>query len=393
MKIVIISAYFPPQASAGANRIASFARGLKSAGWEVNVVAPWFDGDALHESDEDLKSITVWTPYPKVRRHSFVARFFDESRIAFDLARRARKTQSDVYLITNPYMSFVLISAFLLDRSKLATDIRDLTWEYPVESFLPRVLQFLLGRIALVGLSRSRLLTASTEAELAYLRRNIPNIESILVSNGIEDAYISTLETGVQEARREGFLITYIGTVGRAQGLGILLEAAEQLPQFRFCIVGEGDELERLRNTAANLNGQNVSLVGRVPRGALRSVYLNSSVLFLRLQTGFSSAIPSKVYEYLAAGCPIIYMGDVNDTAWKRLSEFEGTHRINNGDLSGLTDAILTIERGNGICPKQNRSRLRSFYTREAQALHLGKNLEHVFVNTLSLNTVTEGKK
>lgn len=62
MKVVLVTAYFPPRPSAGGNRLASFARGLREQGFDVAVIAPHFENDALLQSDRDLIEITSWVP-------------------------------------------------------------------------------------------------------------------------------------------------------------------------------------------------------------------------------------------------------------------------------------------------------------------------------------------
>jgi glycosyltransferase involved in cell wall biosynthesis len=374
MKVVIVSAYFPPRPSAGGNRLASFARGLRAQGVDVTVFAPWFDDDSLIPSDRDLTDIVCWTPAKSVNRGGFVRRFYDEALIAWSLIGRARKVDCDAFLVTTPFLSLVLLSGIMIRSSKLIIDIRDLSWKYsvsrnPISQLFLRV----LGRFVIYVLHRAAMIITSTESELLYVEKLQLNAKCALVSNGIEDSFIRSMEMLDPMTQRGGGEVAYVGTVGRAQGASILVDAAKNLPNLMFRIAGDGDEFLKIKKLVYEDGITNVEVLGWISRLETYGLYSKSDVLFCRLRPGFASAVPSKVYEYAAVGRSIVYMGDAGDAAWSKLREFDGTYLVKNGDLD---DLVATLEKAVAR-PRPNadynRAILRNRYTREVQARNLAK--------------------
>ena len=64
--------------------------------------------------------------------------------------------------------------------------------------------------------------------------------------------------------------------------------------------------------------------------------------LFARLDENYRSAIPSKLFEYLSTGLPIIYCGD--GEASRLLRRFEQTTCLASNDDEGLRNAILKLK-------------------------------------------------
>jgi glycosyltransferase involved in cell wall biosynthesis len=108
----------------------------------------------------------------------------------------------------------------------------------------------------------------------------------------------------------EKFTVTYMGTLGNAHGLEIILDAAaslaEKRPEIEFLFVGDGAEGARLREGARKQS--NVRFLGVRPREDLPSIYAASDVCMavLRDDPLFTTVVPNKIYEYMAAGKPII---------------------------------------------------------------------------------------
>jgi glycosyltransferase involved in cell wall biosynthesis len=120
---------------------------------------------------------------------------------------------------------------------------------------------------------------------------------------------------GSEELRRvEGlagkFVVGYIGNIGLAQRLDTVLEAAEQLPNepVTFLLLGEGVDKQRLMALARARRLENVRFLGGVPRHQVPSVLATCDALLVILRDDplFKIIIPSKTYEYMAAGKPIV---------------------------------------------------------------------------------------
>ena len=117
------------------------------------------------------------------------------------------------------------------------------------------------------------------------------------------------------------FTISYVGTVGRAHGLSVVLEAAPDLEDVQFVIVGDGAEREELEARARDLD--NVVFTGRRPKEEVPTILDASDVALVHLKPRpvFETVIPSKLLESMAAELPVIL--GVHGEAERILTEAE----------------------------------------------------------------------
>ena len=105
-------------------------------------------------------------------------------------------------------------------------------------------------------------------------------------------------------------MVGYIGNLGLAQRLDTVLEAAEQLRNepVAFLLLGEGVDKQRLMALARARSLQNLRFLQGVPRKNVPSVLATCDALLVILRDHplFRITIPSKIYEYMAAGKPIL---------------------------------------------------------------------------------------
>lgn len=107
------------------------------------------------------------------------------------------------------------------------------------------------------------------------------------------------------------FLVTFVGTHGVATGLEQILEAADILKddsRFAFAFVGEGAERERLMHSARERGLGNVTFHGAVGKDEVPDVYASSDacIICLKAVPFLGKFIPSKIFEIIAAGKPVI---------------------------------------------------------------------------------------
>jgi len=381
MNVLVLTYNFPPQRSAGANRLSALARSLQQSGASTRVVAASFQADGLLPPDQaDLVEISEWVDCDAVRRGNFLVRFFDEWRIAKRVFARADLRAADFVVVTSPVLSFLLRAPFAIPHQKLVIDLRDLTWEYRISrSPVVRIFQNALAIWARWSLSRARLVACSTAAEQQYVQLCASRVETIHVANGIEEKVMIAMARAAKTASGTGHrpLLVYAGSLGKAQGVAILGDAAREMPDWDFEVIGEGVEAEALQRAQHAHSLSNLKILRPVPRQEILERYGRAFVLFVRLRPGFASAVPSKIYEYLAAGKPIIYMGAENDAAWELLQGFAGTSRVADEDLGALVKACASASPLPAKVFEANVQKLKPF-TREAQAKRLITRLQQL---------------
>jgi glycosyltransferase involved in cell wall biosynthesis len=174
-----------------------------------------------------------------------------------------------------------------------------------------------------------------------------------MIPNGIVPSFWTT---GDRQAERTAagleesdIVVSYIGTVGMAHGLGTVLDAAaalaESAPHVKFWIVGDGAELEALRQCARERGLTTVRFTGLVERGRIPSLLAASdiSLVTLRPSDVFKTVLPSKMFESMAAGVPIVL--GVGGEARDVLERAAAGVAVPPGDADALRIAIIELSR------------------------------------------------
>jgi len=107
-------------------------------------------------------------------------------------------------------------------------------------------------------------------------------------------------------------MVTYVGLLGEPQAVEVLADVAGRLPAVDFTVVGEGPARGRLESRIRELGVANVTLTGYLSRTEVLDVYRRSDILFAQLKdapTLNATSLPSKLYEYMATGKPVVYAG------------------------------------------------------------------------------------
>ena len=110
---------------------------------------------------------------------------------------------------------------------------------------------------------------------------------------------------------------------------------------------------------------KNVQLHGRVDWNYIKKIYQDTDILYAQLTQNFSSAMPSKLYEYLSSGKCIIY-GGIGEAA-NKLKIFENVFVINPQDPEILTKSInnIILKKYHRIISLKNRKIIENHHIRE----------------------------
>lgn len=333
MRLLFISNYFPPEVNAPATRLIEHARQWVADGHDVEVMTSVpnfpegrvYDGYDNRYQEEEADGINVRrVPMYVAENKGTLKRTL--SYISFMLSCifycRKVRPKVDAVVATSPQF-FAAIGGYVVARIKrvpFVLEIRDL-WPESV--------------VAVGAANRSPIIRVFEKIEV-FLYRKADHIVVVtnafktnIVGKGIEPEKISVLKNGfdlsslettldpstLEDMRRdfalEGkFVASYIGTIGMAHGVEVLLEAAKlsQDPDVVFMIVGTGAERERIERLQAELQLPNVRLIEKQPKE--RVPYLleltDVSVVHLKDTPVFRTVIPSKIFEAMALRRPIV---------------------------------------------------------------------------------------
>jgi glycosyltransferase involved in cell wall biosynthesis len=329
--ILFLSDNFPPETNAPASRTYEHARRWVAAGHQVTVItgAPNFPSGVVHpgyrnslwssEVMDGVSVLRVWTYI--TANEGFARRALDylSFMVTATLASLFVKTP-DVIVATSPQF-FTPCGGWvvsLLRRRPFVFELRDL-WPDSI--------------VAVGAMRETRVIRWLRKLEYFLYRRAARIIcvthsfQRVITGNGIDPRKIAVVTNGVdansfvpgpkpdQLERRMGlqgrFVVAYVGTVGMAHGIGTLLDAARLLKSrtdIAFVVVGTGAEHRRMTEEVCRDGLSNVIFVGAVGKQEVRDYWklCDVAAVLLRDSPVFRHVIPSKMFEAMGTGKPIV---------------------------------------------------------------------------------------
>ena len=335
MHILFLTDNFPPESNAPANRTFEHAREWVAAGHAVTVItcAPnvpdgkVFPGyrNRLWQSEvmAGIRVIRVWTYM--TRNEGFARRILDYLSymgMAFLAAFGVRKV--DVVVGTSPQF-FTACAAWAtaaVKRRPFVFELRDI-WPESIRAVSGMGSSRLLDGLEKVELflyRRAAVVVCVTHAFVENLvSRGIPRDKLRVVTNGADIAHFDPRPKDEalldQLGLRGRFVAGYIGTLGLAHGLDTLLDAARLLAArpdgeaVRLFILGDGAERAAIKARIESEGLHNVLLLDRVPRDQVARYWsiLDVAIIHLRKSELFKTVIPSKLFECMAMGIPVLH--------------------------------------------------------------------------------------
>ena len=139
-----------------------------------------------------------------------------------------------------------------------------------------------------------------------------------MVTNGVDPDHFEPKKDCQAFRQRyelgERFVCSYVGTVGMAHGLDVVIRAAERFKQdgrndVVFVVVGGGAKLDQMRRTVAERDLHDlIKLTGRLDKAEIPNALAASDACLVHLSKVdlFEHVIPSKIFETMAMERPII---------------------------------------------------------------------------------------
>src|SRR4029453_10232170 len=133
----------------------------------------------------------------------------------------------------------------------------------------------------------------------------------------------------------------YAGLHGIPQGLDQILDAAESLrddPEIHFALVGDGSQKKLLREQAAKRHLTNVHFLDPRPAIEIPRLLAAADIALVSLKTYLQGAVPSKLYEAMASGKPVILIarGEAADI----VRENRAGIVVGPGQIESLVEAV-----------------------------------------------------
>ncbi len=327
MRTLIVSQYFWPESF----RINDVAKTLVEKGIEVEVLTC----KPNYPSGKTLLGYPAWNCQQEIHEGAQIHRipFFPRGNSAWCLGLN--------------YLSFIVSGVFfapwLLRKKKF-----DVIFVYAPSPILQAIPAIFLGwlkgcpvvlwvqdlwpeSLSATGYVKNRVLLKLVELVVRFIYRHV---DLLLVQSRAFEAPVRTLAAGtpieyypnsVADAFTmaitnevpiipgfgEGFSVMFAGNIGMAQAVGVMVEAASLLKNYRdihFIVLGDGSSRQWMLKEAEKRALKNLHLPGRFPIETMPGFMQKASALLVTLtdQPIFAATVPNKVQAYLAAGKPII---------------------------------------------------------------------------------------
>jgi glycosyltransferase involved in cell wall biosynthesis len=365
LKLLIIHQAFVSPDMAGGTRHFEFARHIASDEIQTSIVASdvsYLTGqrvDRCHSPStlDSFDNVTVLRARTLSTLHqSFwwrIASFL--SFMATSSLAGLRCRDVDVVMGTSPPI-FQAISAWLVSaikRKPYLLEIRDLWPEFAVAMGILRnpLLVWLSRQLERFLYSRAEHLLVNSPAYVDYLvRKGIDRRRITLIPNGTDPSVFRPDVNGATTrnalAPDSRIVVTYAGALGPANDIQTVLRAALVLKDrtdIRILLVGDGKDRPSLEKTARDLGLHNVTFHGPVPKGDMPEVLAASDacIAILKGIPMFSTTYPNKVFDYMAAGKPVLL---AIDGVIREVVEQAGAGVfVPPGDAEALAGAILNL--------------------------------------------------
>ena len=188
-------------------------------------------------------------------------------------------------------------------------------------------------------------------------------LEVALIPNGADPAMFDPAEDGAAFRQAQGledrFVVLYAGAHGLSNDLDVVLDAAALLkdnPAIRIVFLGDGKEKPRLQIRATEMGLTNVLFLPPVPKSAMAEALAASDACLAILKPIelYKTTYPNKVFDYMAAGRPVILA--IDGVVRQVIEEAQAGISVTPGDPVSMAKAITDLASNPAKCRKMGKN-------------------------------------
>lgn len=367
----IISELFPPEETSTGYIMGEIANAMAQK-YEVKVIC----GPAVYDSKkkQDANSKTVVDKHIDVyhvdavsenknSKISRIKKFLLMSWRMYRVAMKNIRKGDHVLMVTNPFPLIVLMGHLRRHRKfDLAMLVHDVAPEnLYTDIHIPEIVYPMVKRVfnkayastdLLISLGRdmSEVLEQKVKDGLKGFGASerfeeLPRIEVIENWGDIENIHPT------DDFEEEKITIQYAGNIGNAQGVGELVDVLHdaKCEQVAFGIWGTGSAENAIKEKVQEYGMENqVSFHGAYFRSEQQKVLNSCDIALVRLVEGmYGLGVPSKTYNILAAGKPILYIGEKGTEIWRMIEENGNGVCFEPQDQKGLKSYLCSLSLDN----------------------------------------------
>lgn len=374
MKIWLINPYGPiPGESWRDYSFAMMAEALEEAGhdviwWTSNFSHHFksFRSDGWQDRKISARTTIRLVPTTGYKKNVGIGRILRDFIFAFRTYRRGRQeVRPDCIVYSESPLTFGFAGQRLgeFHNSPVIFDQMDLwpeLFEFAFPKFLRPIIKIILGPVyanrrrnyeklnGIMALAKYYLEAAFLVAPVLRTRHNA------LVYNGIDvDLFRSDMLKHSNEFKnmKDGKIwAIFAGSLGPSYDIPTLINVAKNLQnrdsKLRIIIAGDGPYAKELKKFIAENGDERLFYLGKLSPKVLSGLYSNCDIALCAYSANSNVEMPDKIYDYTAAGLPIInsLLGEVSSV----ISSYEIGLKYNAGSSDDLLRALLLLET-NGI--------------------------------------------
>ena len=391
MRILFLTHYFVPEVNAPASRTYENALRWVRAGHEVTVItcapsaprgivyAGYRNRPRTVEWMQGIKVVRVWTLIA-ANKGTFrrIANYLSYM-ISACLAAQF-EVRPDVMVATSPqfFCGWAGVLLKRLQRWRFVLEIRDI-WPESITTVgamrKGATIRFLERMERRMYAAADRIVTVGRGYRDNLISKGVPPDALTVIYNGVDLDTFRPRPPDPGFRRRFGLegkrVCGYIGTVGMAHGLEIILRAAARTRgrDWTWLIVGDGARLDDLRAQASTQGLDNVVFTGRLPKEEMPAAWssLDACLIHLRKSELFETVIPSKMFEAMGMEIPIL-MGVAGEAAELATQAAAGLTIPPEDDGALIEGFARIVAEGNGGYGRAGRAFVARAFDRDALA-------------------------
>lgn len=330
-RVLIIAHHFPPAGTGGVGRALGWARHLPALGWDVTILAAtpapnWPLDQALTQQIPD--AVAVYR-VPSADFRPVHMRGIGHRELSFLWYRPAlaalrsivRQDRPDVILATSPPPTSLRLAVRVGKEFNVpwVADFRD-----PWAVRTPGAWRSWRRQ---VYAGQATACTAVNPALTAHLNQSLKR-DVITIYNGFEP---DEIPKGVQRVPRRA---VYLGTLPKPGTMAAFFKALSHA-DGEFLHIGHPNP--NLASIAGSQDLTRLEAAGYLPRGEALRRAATGSVFITALEPGLNLTLPTKVFDYVGLGGPILHLG-----GHRAMTDFLSEHDLGEAASATSPDTIAT---------------------------------------------------
>ena len=366
MKILLLNQTFYPDVVSTAQHLGDLAAALAEKGHQVTVVTgrrAYDDPEKLFPAQETWRGVRIFRVFStSFGKQAKWRRAVDFASFIFSCCARLlflRRHDVVVALTTPPLISFIGAWRVKLWRAKFCYWVMDLNPDEAVAAGWLRAGSLagrMLERMSRFSLRRAdKIIALDRFMHDRIMAKSISPGKIAVIPPWSQDNEVRFDAAGREQFRKayglqDKFVVTYSGNHSPVHPLDTLMQAAEQLKDDKsiaFCFIGGGSEFKRVRRWAEAGKRTNILCLPYQPLNRLSASLSSADAHVIVMGNEFVGLVhPCKIYNILAVGAPVIYIGPKPSHVTEILDRLGDEHpsiRVTHGETDILADQIQDL--------------------------------------------------